>query len=72
MAVISCAQPAVCCAGTSHHEASSEVQLFFDNTNQMIRELLVAVGELGAASEDPAQIVANGGMLLAGVVLMQA
>ena len=67
MSVISCPQQAACCAGTKLHEEPSEVELFYENTNQMMRELLNALGEHGAASEDPAQIVANGGMLLSGM-----
>ena len=63
----SCLQPAVCCIGRSEHEGCSEVQLFIDNTNQMMKLLLYALGEDGAASEDLAEVVANGGVLLSGI-----
>lgn len=39
-----------------------------DNTNQMMSILLYALGEDGAASEDLTEIVANGGVLLSGIV----
>lgn len=38
----------------------------------MMSKLLNALGEHGAASEDLEQIVANGGVLLAGTGLVQA
>ena len=39
-----------------------------DNTNQMMSCLLQALGEYAAASEDLAQIVANGGLLSSGMI----
>ena len=42
-----------------------------NNTDQMMNILLYALGEEGAASEDLAEIVANGGVLRAGIGLMQ-
>lgn len=41
-----------------------------NNTDQMMRSLLYALGEDGAATEDLAEVVANGGVLLAGISLM--
>ena len=60
----------VCCAGRIEHEGCSEVQLFMNNTDQMMRSLMYALGEDGAATEDLAEVVANGGVLLAGTSLM--
>lgn len=71
MSVTACLQPAVCCVGRSEHEGCNEVQLFVENTNQMMSTLLYALGEDGAASEDLAEVVANGGVLLAGTGLVQ-